>query len=269
MSRHGIHGKRDIMGEVEASQTVKSKPLLLVFAMVLPPFVYLYLQRPICFLVAILIGIIAIPPSLHAPWIWLLFAGAVSAHVLLIGPHEDDHRPVRWYATPIGVMLCLLLVLGSFTAVRLLLLDVHRVSSGSMEPGLMINDLLVVKKWEDPVMERGRVYTFRFEGDSAIYVKRLIGQPGDVVTLRGNLLELNGIDITRSDGAENLTETLDGNAYAVLDLYNIKKFRRDWHLGRNEYFFLGDNRSNSIDSRIRGTVPRERIIGEAKVIRTR
>ncbi|MEM9371017.1 MAG: S26 family signal peptidase [Pseudomonadota bacterium] len=40
-------------------------------------------------------------------------------------------------------------------------------------------------------------------------------------------------------------------------------------VGENEYFFLGDNRSNSIDSRIRGTVRRAGIIGEVHPLRAR
>lgn len=234
-----------------------------LLALIIPPFSYLYLQRPVLFAGALFLAVAAIPPSLHHQWIWLVYALAIAAHAISILALRKQRFETRWYATPIGLLSCLLVLTAGLAVLRVFFLDVHRVSSASMEPRLRVNDLVVVAKWQKPMMERGRVYTFRFDGDEAIYVKRLIGTPGDLVTLRGNLLELNGTQITQADGADGLIETLDGNGYAVLDLYNIKKFRRDWLLEDDQYFFLGDNRSNSIDSRIKGSVPLSSIIGEA------
>jgi signal peptidase I len=77
-------------------------------------------------------------------------------------------------------------------------------------------------------------------------VKRLIGLPGDVVSERHGDVYINGRPLKEP--------------------YVDPKFRDDetqtWpRVPRNHYFFMGDDRSNSCDSRVWGTVPRSSLIG--------
>lgn len=235
-----------------------------LLGVILSPFAYLYVERPVLFGTSLLIGLFLVPASLHYPWIWVIYSGSIALHTTYLARRHASLKTPSWYASPIGLMLCLLMLTASGAGVRVLLLDIYRVSSGSMQPNLEINDLAIVKKWEDVEIQRGLIYTFRFKNDDAIYIKRLVGVPGDAITMRGNHLTLNGTEITALDpSGGDLWEELSDSRYRIFDLYDIKKFRRDWILKEGEYFFLGDNRSNSIDSRIKGPVTLPNIIGKA------
>ncbi|MEM6743060.1 MAG: signal peptidase I [Pseudomonadota bacterium] len=229
-----------------------------------PPFAYLYLQRPVLAALVFAACLALAPTVLQAPWLWFLVACAAALHA---GTSARARPPSvrRFYSRPMGLMLCLWAAVASLGVARAQVLGAYRVGSESMLPNLEVNDLLFVKRWEEVRIARGRVYLLRFPGDEAVYVKRLVGLPGDVVELRGNLLTVNGAAVTRPapDGGERLPERLGEARYDILDRYGIKPFPRRFELSADEHFFLGDNRSNSIDSRALGVVGRADIIGEA------
>ncbi|MEM9144923.1 MAG: signal peptidase I [Pseudomonadota bacterium] len=233
--------------------------------MLIPPFAYLYIHRPWWFFASLLGGLVLLPTALHHPWSWPVYAALVVVHATVLAYRHEVRFRDPWYARPIGLLLCLCLTTTAGAGVRLFALDIYRVASGSMIPSLAVNDLVFAKKWGEVDIERGRIYLLSFEGDNHVYVKRLVGVPGDTVTMRGNAVSLNGELITQDAGqgteGYQFWESLDGNRYPILDLYNIQKFERTFVLGEDEHFFLGDNRSNSTDSRIRGPVSGAQIIG--------
>jgi signal peptidase I len=162
-----------------------------------------------------------------------------------------------------------------------------RIPSGSMEATLLVGDYLLVDKtglapsghwsWLFPYRhpQRGQIIVFRppFKGEEYL-VKRVIGLPGDHITLWHKRVYING---------EPLTEP-----YAVYREQNFDEFRDDFPRGnwinenvqvdwahqmaglvhsgsitvpRDAYFVLGDNRDQSLDSRYWGFVPRANIVG--------
>ncbi|HUY05098.1 MAG TPA: signal peptidase I, partial [Candidatus Paceibacterota bacterium] len=97
---------------------------------------------------------------------------------------------------------------------------------------------------------RGDVIVFRYPlNPSVFYIKRIIGLPGETVSIvRGN------VTITAADG----TNIILNEPYIVdEDATYTKKVT----LGAGEYFVMGDNRPNSSDSRVWGVLPRKDIIG--------
>lgn len=112
-------------------------------------------------------------------------------------------------------------------------------------------------------------------------VKRVIGVPGDEIEMRQLQLMINGEGVeygavdegALADLNEDLkrrslfaTETIDERAHSVMAQPGVPSSYRNFPkliLGEGEYFVMGDNRDNSKDSRIFGTMPRERIVGEA------
>lgn len=110
-------------------------------------------------------------------------------------------------------------------------------------------------------------------------IKRLIALPGDTVAMRDNVLFLNGVKtnvhgLTTSreplsagtdTPAIRATEQLPGKPHAVQFLPEVGA-RRDFGplvVPPDGYFFLGDNRDNSADSRYIGFVPRHLLVGRA------
>jgi signal peptidase I len=88
---------------------------------------------------------------------------------------------------------------------------------------------------------------FRSPVDDRELVKRVIGLPGDSISIQGNALYINGIIFADPWGASQ-TACNDGGECA-------------WHVPEGEYFVLGDNREDSRDSREGWTVPIENIDG--------
>jgi signal peptidase I len=123
-----------------------------------------------------------------------------------------------------------------------------QVRGQSMEPTLHNGQYLVVSKlayWLRPP-GRGDIVVFRPpNGASDDYIKRIVGLPGERVTVRDGEIRVDG---------------------APLEEPYIPKqgsYSGSWELGPDQYFVLGDNRSNSSDSHTWGTLPGENIIGKA------
>lgn len=126
-----------------------------------------------------------------------------------------------------------------------------RVESVSMLPSLEEGEFVIISKlayqWDDP--ERGDIVVFRFPLDpSRRYIKRVVALPGDRVVVGDGLVQVNGITINEPYIA------------------NDPLYAGEWELGPGEYFVLGDNRNNSLDSKNWGPLPEENIIGKAIVI---
>lgn len=130
-----------------------------------------------------------------------------------------------------------------------------QVLGSSMEPKLSSEDNLIVDKisyrFHDPERFDIIVFPFRYE-DNTFYIKRIIGLPGETVRIddEGNIL-IDGEVLIEGYGKEVIKSP--GRAYEEIEL------------GDDEYFVMGDNRNNSIDSRDPsvGNITRDEIIGRA------
>lgn len=97
---------------------------------------------------------------------------------------------------------------------------------------------------------------FRTEGE--IYIKRVIGLPGDTVQMSGRVVLINGKPLTEAYSTIPPSQETEVNYRFAAD--------EPLKLGPDELFLLGDNRDNSDDSRFIGPVKRSKVIG--KFLRT-
>ena len=181
------------------------------------------------------------------------------------------------------------------TAAKSALADINYVPSGSMKPTILEGDVVFINKlaydlrvpftfarlakWAEPA--RGDIVVCFAPDDGTRLVKRVVGQPGDTVELRNDVLFLNGAAVpyaalpasaTRDlEPAERASaifarETLGARAHAVMALPTRPALRSfgPARVPAGHYFMMGDNRDNSRDSRFFGFMPRREIIGEAK-----
>lgn len=181
--------------------------------------------------------------------------------------------------------------------VRSFIIEPFRIPSGSMMPTLLVGDFILVNKFAYglrlPVLntkfldlgepQRGEVFVFRYPENPHIdYIKRVIGVPGDHIVYRNKQLSVNGqmavqvqLDTyvgtgsgSRSTGATHLNEDLLGVKHDILVMPERNVFGGDFEyvVPEGQYFAMGDNRDNSRDSRVWGTVPEANLVGKAFLI---
>ena len=136
--------------------------------------------------------------------------------------------------------------------IRVFVISPFVVDGESMHPTFENLDYLIVDEaiYDVKAPARGDVIVFRYPlNPSVFYIKRIIGLPGETVSIiRGN------VTITTASGT-NIT--LDEPYIVDEDATYTKKVT----LNAGEYFVMGDNRPNSSDSRVWGVLPRKDIIG--------
>ena len=136
------------------------------------------------------------------------------------------------------------------------------VPSGSMIPTINIKDRMIGLRmtyyFTDP--KRGDVAIFKCPAEGPdygkLYVKRVIGLPGETVTIKAGQ-----VIITTADGE---TIYLDESYLNETPREDLTVNNQTYILGDDEYFMMGDNRNNSTDSRFWGNVKRDRFV--AKVL---
>lgn len=136
--------------------------------------------------------------------------------------------------------------------IKIFIMDATRVSGASMSDTLHHNDLLLVNKIGARLKDsdRGDIVILRapdFPG--RIYIKRVIGTPGDTVEIKDGEVLVNG-EILEED-------------YVPVDYTEPKTDVSKWELSDDQYLVFGDNRANSNDSRDFGKIYKEDIIGHA------
>ncbi|MBI5405681.1 signal peptidase I [Candidatus Kaiserbacteria bacterium] len=138
--------------------------------------------------------------------------------------------------------------------IRLFIVSPFVVDGESMHPTFENLDYLVVNElvYRFATPERGDVIVFRYPGNPSIfYIKRIIGLPGETVSINRGVVTI---------------ATADGGRIALPEPYIVNEdatYTKNVSLNLGEYFVMGDNRPNSSDSRVWGTLPEKDIIGRA------
>lgn len=151
----------------------------------------------------------------------------------------------------------IVLVLLAAFLVRSFIAQPFVVQGRSMEPTFHHQDYLVVDKVKYRLDEpaRGDIIVFQAPEDlSQNYIKRIVGLPGEKVTIENDSVFINGAPL-----AEQYLPTA-----AATDL-SSGRFFLEQTLGLGEYFVLGDNRDHSSDSRVWGPLPQRNIIGRVLI----
>lgn len=163
--------------------------------------------------------------------------------------------------------------------------ELYQIPSGSMYPTLRVGDFLLVNKlayglrlplvdsvleWDSP--QRGEVVVFDQPGTNRKFIKRIIGLPGDNLSLSRQRLYINGDEVplreleSDATGGVILMEQLPGYTHRIRVRSEHGLPLEQTHIPAGHYLLLGDNRDNSSDSRVWGLVPRDNLIGPASLV---
>lgn len=221
----------------------------------------------------------------------VVVAGVISLVDLLFfkrrRPTGKKAPMVIEYARAFFPVLLVVWVMRSF------IIQPYRVPTGSLEPTVMPGDFIAVEQFAYglrlPAMnqkiipigepKRGDIALFRWPKDpSIVFVKRVIGLPGDHVVYKNKILTINGKEAKQ----KLLFKAYDENEWGYKRPVYVKQEdlggvnhniyvqpyggeMGDYNLvvPKGEYFMMGDNRDNSDDSRQWGFVPEKDLIGKA------
>lgn len=175
-----------------------------------------------------------------------------------------------WAITIAGAVLIVL-------ALKQWVVNPYRIPSSSMEPTLHCakpapgceanySDRVLANRFiydfESP--KRGQIIVFKTPPEAAIkcgeggtFVKRLIGLPGEQLREDGH-----GFIWVKEAGTDSEFKLKEPYIQAQRRLADQAHFDHTWNVPKGDYFFMGDNRAQSCDSRDWGAVPRGNLIGE-------
>jgi signal peptidase I len=191
-------------------------------------------------------------------------------------------------------------------AIRTVAFEPFNIPSGSMIPTLLVGDYLFVSKFSygysryslplspplfsgrifGHVPERGDVAVFKLPRDPSIdYIKRIIGLPGDTIQMKAGELYINGKEVERiadgeyvaeGDGPKMLLKRYievlpNGRRHEILKASDEGQLdnTQEYHVPQDCVFAMGDNRDNSLDSRVLnavGFIPMENLVGRAEFL---
>ncbi len=181
-------------------------------------------------------------------------------------PPQPRASSARWIRE--GVIVVVVAVLVA-VLLRTFVVQTFFIPSGSMEPTLQIGDRILVNKLSYHLhgVDRGDIVVFSRPpaencGGPEVndLVKRVIGLPGDVISLSGGYVYIDGKRLDESwlpSSEQGVTSA--GPAGTASDLAH------PYRIPASHYFVMGDNRTDSCDSRYWGPISKSLIVGKVEV----
>lgn len=226
--------------------------------------------------------LLPVSPAAGIAILGAVYAVAGALHCFLLAGRKGGAKSDDWFLLPFA-MLAIPLLLAVMPKV---LWEPYNMPSSSMEPGLQPGDIFFVSKFIYHFVEpqRGDIVALVAPAAAAtVFVKRLIGLPGDRLQKKAGWLYLNGKRLDREavqlgpdqevrDPGVIYRETLpDGRSYLIREVSDSMHLddTEVFEVPAGHYFFLGDSRDNSLDSRLlqyMGYVSREHLRGRLAVV---
>lgn len=205
---------------------------------------------------------------INIAFLFIIMLISVAAHLCIIieaiktsqkRKMENGLKPYnRWIIYLVVVAVSLTVDYSLSNAVKENIIKPFCIPTGSMEPTLLAGDYLLSNQlyFSTHNPARGEVVIMRYpRNEKIVYIKRIIGMPGDTLEIINKKVYINHHEID-----EPYIRAMDPEVQFQISV------RRDNYgpviIPSDEYFVMGDYRDNSLDSRAWGTVKRHQIIGK-------
>ena len=165
-------------------------------------------------------------------------------------PGPITEQPADWKRFVLDILETLVLAVVLYFGINAVSARV-RVDGFSMRPTLQDGEYILVNKlaYKFGEPQRGDIVVFVFPvNPEEDLIKRVIGLPGDTISVQDGVLSINGVAV--DEPYINAPPAYDGS----------------WQVSEGELFVLGDNRNDSRDSHQWGLLPIQNVIGRAVVI---
>jgi signal peptidase I len=173
----------------------------------------------------------------------------------------------------LGGLFAAVLSIGALVFFRQCVVTPYKLPTASMEPTIKRGGYFFVFKiaYRRPAsVKRGDIVAYRIvvDGQSDVFIKRVIGVPGDHIVAKGGTLKINGAEVGRREvrrqGEQSVFEEKIGSLSYEILLGRVSPGSKDADVivPKDYFFVMGDNRMNSLDSRYTGCVRFADIIGK-------
>jgi signal peptidase I len=207
----------------------------------------------------------ALPCFILAIVLWI--AGLVAT---CIGRREEVASRSRMWLVAVGVLL---VAQGTVQGTKAFLAEAFQIPVASMAPTLLVGDRLHTDK-RATRPSRGDVIVFEYPPDPATkYIKRVIGLPGETVSIERDQVIIDGKPLPRRlleepcpeahGSCEVWEEQAGAHTFKVMEEPGRRTDFEPFAVPANAYFVLGDNRN---DSRAWGPVPQRLVVARATVL---
>lgn len=195
-------------------------------------------------------------------------------------PETLDKQKTTWIKSLWENIKSLAMVLITVLFIRAMVVEATVVPTGSMQNTILIGDHLFLDKvlygpqipftdYHLPAIKqfkRGDVIAFRYPLDpKVVFVKRLIGLPGDTIQVKNKQLYVNGELLQEPCVVHSDPQTYPDTEWVPRDA-RVRDNFGPVTVPPENYFAMGDNRDESLDGRYWGFVPRDNVVGQPMFI---
>ena len=264
---------------------MKNKIFIALLAFIMSPVAFLYLSRirlALIYLVALLTtGVLDYHLQINygKSGVGLALALVAIIHSVSLASSQNEKGNPKFYNYWWGALSIPFALFTGILMVRSFLYEPFIIPSESMSPNLNAGDHILIEKLgygtygtlgvtvldtKNPSSKpnAGEIFVLNPPNMKYAYIERIIGLPGDHVSLNDKTLSINSIIVSKEIDSQIVQESLGEEVYEVT--YAIRKsgYRNfEGVVPEGHYFVMGDNRNNSSDSRSWGFVSESDLIG--------
>ncbi|WP_297820503.1 signal peptidase I [uncultured Lactobacillus sp.] len=162
----------------------------------------------------------------------------------------------------LDILITVVVCVGIYLVLFKFVFANETVSGPSMQPTFESNDRIIAVRHTK--LQRGDIVILKAPDEpGALYIKRIIGVPGDTIESKNDTLYVNGKKVAEPYLTQYEKKLPKGQLYT--NNFTLKKLFGVERVPKDSYFVMGDHRDVSKDSRMIGFIKKSAIVGEVKV----